>query len=214
MRNEQRNLQNEMISRSSKHILSRLIKTANAYDHAYIIAHFFNCLLGTNVESNPVPALADLPADVSSDRSWASLTPDSLRSQIITETETRYRYTLPAAAVVITQHTKLLREICLRVGIQLHLRSYDFGSALTPVTEIDGSTVVAKEENKEEVQKSADLVQKKKKVKTIAKSSIAKVDDNKVTFHAEDVLNIMPVVKSNQFKVRSTSAPALSNDES
>lgn len=191
-----------MIIRSSKHILRRLLKASNAYDHPHIISHFFNCLLGTTIEANPIATTADLPTGVSADRSWASLTPTTLRSQIVAETESRYRYTLPASILTIALHSKLLREICLRVGIQIHLRSYNFGSVITPVVEGEAS----KDAKTEEVKKTADSVQKQRKAKAIAGGkSNKKVDDSndaKVTFYAEDVLNIMPVVKSNAFKVR------------
>lgn len=183
-----------MVSRSAKHILNRLLRSATPYDHPSVVAHFYNCLLGANLEVHPVAELVDLPAGVSSKRTWTSLTPASLRTQLLAEVETRYRYALPSSFFATVVPSKLLREVCLRVGVQLLLRQYDFGSASS------GSDAAPSDEEKVE---SASKKSKKSKGK---KADAGKPEDRQlVSVRPEDVINILPVLKVITIKVRSPS---------
>ncbi|KAI5475665.1 eukaryotic translation initiation factor 3 subunit CLU1/TIF31 [Pseudohyphozyma bogoriensis] len=186
-------LQHEMVIRASKHILRRLLKASATYDHPALIAHFYNCLLGTSLEPKPSPELIPLPAGVSSERLWASLTPASIRDQIVSEVESRFRYSLPTSFFTSELvANKVLRELSLRVGVQLAVREYNFGSA---------DAVPAVEEEKVEAAPETPAADKKKKKKKAA-TKVEKVavassrEQAKVTFLAEDVLNIMPIVRT------------------
>lgn len=180
-----------MVSRSAKHILNRLLRASSPYDHPSVIAHFFNCLLGGNLEAHPIADLVDLPAGVSAKRSWTSLSPASLRSQLLSEIEARYRYALPSSFFATIVPSKLLREVCLRVGTQLLLREYNFGSAS------GGSDAAPSDEEKVE---SAPKKYKKSKGK---KADAGKPEDRQlVSVRPEDVINILPVLKVIAIKVR------------
>jgi protein TIF31 len=181
-----------MIIRASKHILNSLLRSADIYDHPYIISHFFNCLLGTSFQANPVAELAELAPGVKADRKWTSLTPSSLRQEITSQVESRFRYALPQSVFANLVHRKVLREISMRVGIQLVARDYKFvgnaAEASTPVA-------VASEEEKKEPSK-------KKKGKAAKEASKPVAAGPATTFHPEDILNIVPIVKSSVHKVR------------
>lgn len=181
-----------MVIRASKHILNSLLRSADIYDHPYIISHFFNCLLGTSFQANPVAEVAELAPGVKADRKWTSLTPSSLRQEITTQVESRFRYALPESIFTTALvHRKLLREISMRVGIQLVARDYKFvGNA----AEAAAPVAVATEEEKKEPSK-------KKKGKA-AKEAGKPAAGPATTFRPEDVLNIMPIVKSSVHKVR------------
>jgi protein TIF31 len=191
----QKTLQHEMVSRSSKHILNRLLRDASTYDHPSVIAHFCNCLLGTSLESHPLAELVDLPHGVSARRSWTSLTPSSLRAQLVSEVESRFRYALPVAFFDTVVPTKLLREICARVGIQLVLRNYNFGSSSSTVAVVSSSD----EATKAEV--SSETKTKKKKASSKSKKDVEVVERQLLSIRPEDVLNIVPVVKTTVHKV-------------
>lgn len=185
-------IQLEMVIRASKHILNSLLRSADIYDHPCVISHFFNCLLGTSFQANPVAEVAELAPGVEADRKWTSLTPSSLRQDIASQVESRFRYALPQSIFTTALvHRKLLREISMRVGIQLVARDYKFvGSA----AEAAAPVAVASDEEKKEPSK-------KKKGKA-AKEASKPVAGPATTFRPEDVLNIMPIVKSSVHKVR------------
>lgn len=185
-----------MIARASKHILNRLLLNANSYDHASVVSHFLNCLLGTSLESHPVAVLSSLPEGLNADRTWSTLTPAALRSQIITEVASRFRYTLPTTAFEgDLRRVRMLKEVLLRGGIQLLMRAYEFGDVSKVVS--NGSTVP--EVKPVEVEVDASKKKKKSTGKKAKEQSAA--PSQLVSFYPEDVLNLMPVVKHNTHKV-------------
>ena len=170
-----------MVARACKHILRSLTRAAAPLDYPALISHFFNCLLGAAVESSPTPIIAPTFEDNVVERSWAELTPSIVQEIVVKEIEARYRYTLASDYVVQSIRPEtLLREICLRFGIQLNLKDYHFTASTTPV--IEAATTTKK-----------------------GKKSITKLQDvaQVVTFKPEDVLNIYPITKSNTHRVSS-----------
>ncbi|RKP27935.1 clustered mitochondria-domain-containing protein, partial [Syncephalis pseudoplumigaleata] len=114
----------EMVVRSAKHILRRLLQTATARWEADCIAHFLNCLLGRDVNRTPQPRYrGEHPP------AYVALTPASLDEQIGKEVALRFRYKLANPTHTIEQEIRklpVLRDICLRVGIQIEARDYAF----------------------------------------------------------------------------------------
>ncbi|KAL8280766.1 hypothetical protein RQP46_006770 [Phenoliferia psychrophenolica] len=194
-------LQHAMVTRACKHILNRLLRSSLTCDHASLIAHFFNCLVGTSFEPNPTAELVELPRGSPASREWASLSPASLPQEIITEVESRYRYTIPSTffdpeALI---PTRLVREICMRVGIQLVLREYKFGPRTS--SHANGAAASADEDKLELAHQSSEapggIKKKKKKSPAQVEREAAKHDEHRtVSFRPEDVLNTMPVIKA------------------
>ncbi|KAK4057736.1 Intracellular distribution of mitochondria [Microbotryomycetes sp. JL221] len=192
-------IQLEMVIRSSKHILNSLLRSADSYDLPFVIAHFLNCLLGSSFQSKPVAEVPELGSDAPTlERNWTALTPESLRSQIVSESEARFRYTLPTTIFTnALVHRKVLRELCTRVGVQLVARSYQFARA-----EAGESTEGDKKELPVAPTPVANGNKKKKgKAAKVAEAQTAKaVELPPMTFKADDVLNIAPVIKSGTAK--------------
>lgn len=181
----------EMITRASKHILNRALRTAQSADRPAVVSHFLNCLLGSAVEPEPVAFLDTLPAGASTDRTWAALTPASVQTLVIAEVEKRYRYALTSTSFESIRPIRLLRELSMRVGIQLLLREYHFVPS--------GSIVLA---DKLVPTTPASAPKKKKASGKKAKAEAASAELQLLSFRPEDVLNIIPVVKNNTHRVR------------
>lgn len=172
-----------MVARACKHILRSLTKSAQAIDYSNIISHFFNCLLGAGLESSPTPVVNPTFENEIVDQSWTELTPSIVQEMVVKEVETRFRYTLsPDYLVKSIQPEILLREICIRFGIQLQLKEYHF--IKTAATSSTTETVATKK----------------------GKKSITKIQDlaQTLTFKPDDILNIYPISKYNIRKVSKT----------
>lgn len=192
-----------MVARAGKHVLNRLLRSSSPYDHSALISHFLNCLAGTALEPNPRPELSDFPSGAVADRAWATLTPSSLRQEINSEVEARFRYTVPSTFFSVEElvPVKLVREVCRRVGVQLVLREYKFGPR-------EGGAVAGAGEEEEKVEvvsgseHPAGPKRRKKKGPAKVEREAAKADEHRtVTFRPDDVLNVMPVVKTTIHKV-------------
>jgi protein TIF31 len=151
----------EMVVRASKHILRRLLKTTPARWSADCIAHFLNCLLGRNLNKAPKAEYQGKQPVA-----YAKLTPESLQEQLHEEIKLRFRYNVPCFTDFIERELRklpTLREIALRVGIQIVARDYNFGSP--------------------------DSVKPGKQKQS-----------QSTTFTAQDIVNILPVVKEAPFR--------------
>ncbi|GAA5923672.1 translation initiation factor 3 subunit CLU1 [Sporobolomyces koalae] len=192
-------LRSEMVIRAAKHILNGLLRSSGSFDHAYIVAHFLNCLLGSAFNPAPVAETPYLPSE-NVTRAWTALTPPSLRAELIKEISSRFRYSLSEEWFdVELVKNKTARELCLRVGVQLVARAYNFGSSSAEVS--TPAAEVAPKPSPEESSSTKKKSNKKKSGKASANGADAtKASLPAMSFTADDVLNIMPVVKSTAFK--------------
>ncbi|GAA5933681.1 hypothetical protein JCM1841_005504 [Sporobolomyces salmonicolor] len=194
--------QSEMVVRAAKHILNRLLRAAPAFDQPFVVAHFLNCLLGASLNASPVAETPYLPSSASVTRTWTSLTPASLRADLVNEIHSRFRYALPETWFDADMlKNKVARELCLRVGVQLVARPYDYGSSAvaTPAVSSDAEKGEAVS-NDAAAAASSGKNKKKKKSSKAVNGEQARADLPAQTFSADDVLNIMPVVKSTVHK--------------
>ncbi|GAA5936176.1 hypothetical protein JCM10213_004702 [Rhodosporidiobolus nylandii] len=194
-------LQSEMVIRAAKHALNRALRSASAYDHPFVVAHFFNCLLGASFNASPVAETASIPAGAEADRAWTELTPAALREELVKEIASRFQYTLPATWFdEELPKNKVARELSLRTGVQLLARKYNYG---TGAADLSATPEPAPSPAAEEPAASSSAPKKGKKGKKSAKaaaSAEAKVELPPMTFSADDVLNIAPVVKASVHK--------------
>lgn len=188
-------LQHEMVIRAAKHVLNRLLRSAEAYDEAAIVSHFYNCLLGAAFNPSPAAEPVELPFGSQVERSWTELSPASLRAEVVKEVAARFRHQLPETWFDEQMlKNKVARELSLRVGVQLVARKYEFGTALGEATEGPLNGVSASSDS----EPSASTSKKGKKSKK-AKGAVEekpKPRNAPTTFTPEDVLNVGPVVKS------------------
>ncbi|WVR06124.1 hypothetical protein IAU60_003154 [Kwoniella sp. DSM 27419] len=168
----------EMVFRASKHILRDLLAGLQPETTTYAVSHFLNCLLGTGFNASPAAVYNPIGVSGREDEpAYTKLTPESLKQQIIETVQVRYRWTLDETVVASLRKKQLLRELAMRVGFQLAQRDYVFDKS--------SEEEIHPEEDKEA--RSKDKKSKKSKAPATKRSS---------TFEPEDILTLVPVVKS------------------
>lgn len=142
----------EMITRTVKQLFKLHMQSANLRTLSVAVSHFLNCYLG--VYPNPQP---HLPAEEvinkkkkskrkplktsvngASTVAWATLTPEELWKSIVDDTEKQFGFELKCKnsdEVLLSyriHRISLLRLLCLKTGVQILLRDYDFESRKHP----------------------------------------------------------------------------------
>ncbi|PKS12907.1 hypothetical protein jhhlp_000247 [Lomentospora prolificans] len=189
----------DMVSRAFKHVAAGYLRRLPYTLAPACVSHLLNCLLGFRV--NPKPT-ADLDSTLSAlysdaDLSFEKVTPQSIRSSIEEQVTQRFRYNLPEGWAEQVKPRQVLREISLKLGLQLQAREYNFGIETAPEQAATPSNTTAQPANGQKEGASGESSNKKKKKKPARDGSPASTASNTSnnTFTAEDVLNIVPVVK-------------------
>jgi len=142
----------EMVIRSAKRQFKNCIQSANQRSLGASVSHFLNCFLGSMALPQPhIPAeesnkkkknkkktqkLPHLPSN--NNVAWMSLSPALLWMSIKNHIEKHFCYHLESSSMddfiesMGLQKVSLLREICIKTGIQILLREYDFDSKKVP----------------------------------------------------------------------------------
>jgi protein TIF31 len=183
----------EMIARSFKHIASKYLKYLPLPLTSSCISHLLNCLLGS--ECNPKP-VAEIDESLKAlyddaDLAFQKVTPESLREAIESETARRYRFKLEENWHTQIKHLQLLREVSLKLGLQLQAKTFSF----TSDADVTPEKAVAE---KPAVNGQAVGDGKKKKNKKARDGSPASVASATVaphTFTPDDIINVVPVIK-------------------
>lgn len=182
----------DMIVRSFKHIAAKYLKYLPLPLTSACVAHLLNCLLGAGL--NPKPS-ADVDQSMrslysDSDLSFESVTPESLREAIEGETSQRFRYKLESQWHTQLSYLQVLREICLKLGLQVQCKEYSFTpSVASEPTVAEAPIVNGNGEPKSESKK------KKKKSRDGSPASLASSTAAHHTFTTDDILNVVPIVK-------------------
>ncbi|KDN52203.1 hypothetical protein K437DRAFT_272738 [Tilletiaria anomala UBC 951] len=196
----------EMVVRGGKRVLREMLHECRLDEQANVVSHFLNCLLGATRNPQPRAVHHRSPLQLGSeDPEWTQLTPASLHSKIVEQVARRYRYALPSDFIEHTlQKRQTLRAICLKMGIQLHLRDYDFvgpSEAASPLVNghaaLEGAHAqnIASEESATDEHHNTESKTKKKKRKAAVKLNGALEAAANTTFTPQDVLNLVPVIK-------------------
>jgi protein TIF31 len=174
----------EMVVRAAKHVLRPLLVGLASEHASAAISHFLNCLLGTGF--NPTPSALYDSFDLGGDDAapaYTQLTPESLRESLTREIKSRFRFALPSDYLETGLKKKqLLREVAMRLGIQLAQQDYAFDKA-----EADALN------SEDDREKTAPAKEKKDK-KNKKRDAPAAV--RKHTFEPSDVLALVPIVRS------------------
>ncbi|KAF9636754.1 putative eukaryotic translation initiation factor 3 subunit clu1 protein [Lasiodiplodia theobromae] len=186
----------EMIARGFKHIANDKLRYLPSPFSGACVAHLLNCLLGAEVNANPVAEVeASLKAlYAGADFSFETLTPESLKAAVIEEVRRRFRFDLGENWIEAGKQLQVLREVSLKLGLQLEAKEYAFtkedaakipepvsSDSLKPAT--NGHTSGKKGKKN----KSAD--------RSPARTASPATPAQKVTFRADDVQNVVPVIK-------------------
>ncbi|OQV03171.1 hypothetical protein CLAIMM_08250 [Cladophialophora immunda] len=186
----------EMVARAFKHIANRYLRHLPVIFAGSCIAHLLNCLLGVDVNSNPRLEIdEDLRALYpDGDFSFEEINPTKLKAAIEKQVRIRYRYALKEDWSMSIRPLPMLREVSLRLGLQLVAREYTFSKGVQML--VDPSPARSGSDSHSNTGSQADEGGKKKKKKggeqTQSNGGVAKPS---TTFTAEDVLNIAPIVK-------------------
>ncbi|OTA81732.1 hypothetical protein M434DRAFT_37410 [Hypoxylon sp. CO27-5] len=184
----------EIITRAFKHVAGKYLRYLPVPLTSACIAHLLNCLLGSGFSSKPT---ADIDESLKAlypeaDLSFANVTPESLRQEIGAEALRRFKFTLDSDWHNQLKHLQLLREISLKLGLQLQAKNFQFTSdssagvaATTSTNGVNGHT------NGD----SKDSKKKKKKTRDGSPASIASSVSNPLTFTPDDVVNVVPIIK-------------------
>ncbi|KAK0621386.1 clustered mitochondria-domain-containing protein [Bombardia bombarda] len=181
----------EMIARSFKHVAAKYLKYLPLSLTSACFSHLFNCLLGSGRNPKPVAeideSLRTLFSDV--DLSFEAVTPESLREAVQQEAARRYRYTLEDGWWSQPRHLQLLREISLKLGLQLQTKKFLFGQEDEPASEKE------KASEKTEAAPEGKKKNKKKSARDASPASIGSSATSPQTFSPDDFVNVVPIIK-------------------
>ncbi|XP_033221558.1 clustered mitochondria protein homolog [Belonocnema kinseyi] len=138
----------ELILRSAKHIFTSYMQGTELMSLSAAISHFFNCFLSSAQLVHPQQNLEELQSKTAKRRNkrkgrnngpqqaeveWASLTPKTLWQQIKADLKSYYDWESPTPESLDAciehfhlQKISLLRGFCIKMGIQILLREYNF----------------------------------------------------------------------------------------
>ncbi|KAK7918136.1 intracellular distribution of mitochondria [Apiospora marii] len=189
----------EMIARSFKHVSGNYLRYLPMPLTSACIAHLLNCLVGFGL--NPKPT-ADIDESIKAlypeaDLSFAKVTPESLRKEMEEQTQTRFRFSLESNWYTEIKPLQLLREVSLKLGLQLQTKDLQFVKG-EPKPETDkpaanGTPPNGVNGNAQGESKSSK--KKKNKNREGSPASAATTPKEPVTFTADDIVNIVPIIK-------------------
>ncbi|KAI9277772.1 clustered mitochondria-domain-containing protein [Sporodiniella umbellata] len=180
----------EMVVRGSKHLLRKQLAQCSLEESALCVSHFLNCLLGAQFNPKPVPVLPE--GSQRNDFAWAQWTPQTVQQALIQQVQLRFRYALKTEAIDRLHFVSTLREICLRLGLQIHARDY----RTEPWTEQERAAHTAEDVAYQAAQDRKKHEPTRGNKKSHKKQTVAPAQQRRrTTFVPEDVLNIMPTVK-------------------
>lgn len=187
----------EMISRGFKHVASKALRHVSApFAHA-CIAHLLNCLLGVALNAKPKAETEDslksfYPED---DFDFEKITPDSLKTNIVKQVQTRYRYELGSDWIAAGKEMQMLREVSLKMGFQLEAKQYNFSAAST--NGLESGNIASSTDSLAPPATNGNHNSSKKKKRNAdhspARAATAAVPT--YTFHPDNILNVVPIVK-------------------
>jgi protein TIF31 len=188
----------EMISRSFKHVAGKFLRYLPIPFVGASVAHLLNCLLGTELNAKPV---ADIDESLvalypEADLAFRHLTPATLRREIEIQVSKRYTFTLEDDWFKTIKPIQLLREVSLKLGLQLELREYHFTAQKSTT---NGVHLVPATNGTKDVNNSGHNASSKKKKKNRDASpsspTIPGPSGPLTTFVADDILNVVPIIK-------------------
>ncbi|KAG2225941.1 hypothetical protein INT45_006637 [Circinella minor] len=181
----------EMVVRASKHMLRKLLSECPLEQTTACVSHFLNCLFGREFNSKPKPEIPE--GTTRNDFSWSRLTPNHVESELKQQILCRFRYKLDDDFLQLLNVLPTLREICLRVGIQLEARDYRFTAYSEEERAELAAEDAARSRQKDQQQKQSSRGKRGGKQKNKNDESLPK--RRTTSFVPDDIQNLMPTVK-------------------
>lgn len=184
----------EMIARSFKHIASKYLRYLPLPLTSSCISHLLNCLLGFALNPKPTAEIEESLKALfdDADLSFEQVTPESLRQEIESETKRRFRYSLPENWHTEVKHLQLLREVSLRLGIQLQVKDFAFTAEAAAAAE---KTPAEKPAVNGQAPAEGSKKKKGKKARDGSPASTASTPAVPHTFTPDDIINVVPIIK-------------------
>ena len=185
----------EMVARAFKHVSNRRLKNLPPPFATSCISHLLNCLLGCDIDPKPRAEVDEELRDIyaGSDFGFENADSDSVKIEIEAQVMARYRFSLPAGWQANTKPLQMLREICLKQGLQLAAKNYVFVKGMKSAEE---HSPVANDKNLYFTNGDHPEECKKKRRKGLEQASPTVISPKvQLTFTPDDILNIVPIVK-------------------
>lgn len=187
----------EMVSRSFKHVAGKYLHYLPVPFTGPCIAHLLNCLLGTDLNAKPVAQIDEAMKALYSDAdlSFKNVTPESLRRDIEIQTLRRYKYTLEAEWSGAIKSVQLLREVSLKLGLQLEARDYYFTKESAANAPPAPKAVDGPKENTNGTAMTSSKKKKKSRADSPSSAAASAPAGPLMSFSADDILNVVPIIK-------------------
>ncbi|QIW95940.1 hypothetical protein AMS68_001458 [Peltaster fructicola] len=191
----------EMVSRVFKHFVNKQLANIPACFAQSALSHLLNCLLGAGLNERPQAEVEEelRSAYPDADLAFTKITPASMKEDLTRQVFLRYRYKLQDDLVQTGKELQMLREVSLKLGLQLEAKDYNFSrvspapaAALREKQSTDSLSVphtngTQAEGGKKKKKKNADH--------SPNRAASASPVGPPSTFSPENVYNIMPVIK-------------------
>ncbi|KAN0070547.1 Clustered mitochondria domain containing protein [Elaphomyces granulatus] len=182
----------EMIARAFKHVAIRYLRHLPFPLSTSCTTHLLNCLLGAEVNPSPQPDIDEWMTEMypSEELAFKNVTPAALKTEIEHQVKIRYRFTLDNEWSNSLRHLQLLRDVAIKLGLQLAAREYVFAKSQLPCQDQTSTVNVINGSSHDEG--------KKKKKKSSDSGSPSRVTANSgavTTFVPDDIVNVVPLVK-------------------
>ncbi|CZR54415.1 probable Protein TIF31 homolog [Phialocephala subalpina] len=187
----------EMIARGFKHVAGKYLRYLPIPLTAACAAHLLNCLLGIGLNPKPKADIDESMAALypESDLSFQKVTPESLRGEIEGQVLCRYQYDLESTWSTQIKPLQLLRDVSLKLGLQLELKDYQFTNKSTNGTS-EAAPVPNGPPKENGTNGHSTSSKKKKKARDGSPSSIASSHVSiPHTFAPDDIVNVVPIIK-------------------
>ncbi|KAH7038048.1 clustered mitochondria-domain-containing protein [Microdochium trichocladiopsis] len=188
----------EVVARAFKHAASKYLRYLPVPLTSACIAHLLNCLLGSGLNRNPIP---DIDESIKvlypeADLAFTKVTPDSLREELELQAERRFDVELDDDWFSQLKHLQLLREVALKLGLQLQAKNFRFTSDI-PASDSEKATPAPAPVNGTNGANGESKSSKKKKKAAAREGSptAAAPAGPPHTFVADDIVNIVPIIK-------------------
>ena len=184
----------EMVARAFKHTINRYLRHLPAPFATACVSHLLNCLLGADLNSKPRPEIDEDLREIfpEGDFTFETVNSSSLKSDIESQIKARYRYALPNDWQTSLKPLQALREIALKLGLQLSAKEYIFSKDKALRGDESPSTTGSGELSTNGMH---DETKKKKKKCGDSATTNGTPPKANTTFTPDDILNIAPIVK-------------------
>lgn len=188
----------EMIARAFKHIANRHLRHLPAPFASACLSHLLNCFLGHDLNNAPVACVDKSLRSLypEADFGFEKVTPESLQTEITAQVKLRYRIEIEQDWSTQLKYVQMLREVSLKLGLQLIARDYTFTKPSEQLT--NGLGASHDEELTSAPTATPSTGGKKKKNKSSEQngsSTSAPTVTASQTFQPDDILNVVPVLK-------------------